>query len=138
MQWWLILTIILASLILLLLIGVPVAFAFFSVFRSISVFSLLPVPLFILMGEIMFLFNIAPKMMDVLDRWIGRIPGRLSLLAVLAGVLFATVSGSSLAGCAMLGSTLRPEMEKRGYARDYALGSIMSSGTLAAMIPPAP
>jgi len=158
MEWWAILTIILASLILLLVIGVPVAFAFLfidlvgayllwgglsgldqlvlSVFRSISVFSLLPVPLFILMGEIMFLFNIAPKMMDVLDRWIGRIPGRLSLLAVLGGVLFATLSGSSLAGCAMLGSTLRPEMEKRGYARDYALGSIMSSGTLAAMIPP--
>lgn len=158
MEWWAVLTIILASLVLLLLIGVPVAFAFLfidlvgayllwggfsglnqlvlSVFRSISIFSLLPVPLFILMGEIMFLFNIAPKMMDVLDQWIGRVPGRLSLLAVLAGVLFATMSGSSLAGCAMLGSTLLPEMEKRGYARDYALGSIMSSGTLAAMIPP--
>jgi len=158
MEWWLVLLIILGSLVTLFLIGVPVAFAFLfinvvgayllwghfvgldqmilSIMRSITVFALLPVPLFILMGEIMFQFELAPKMIDVVDGWLGKIPGRLSLLAVLAGVIFATMSGSSLAGCATLGATLIPEMEKKGYDKNFSLGSIMSSGTLAAMIPP--
>ncbi len=158
MEWWLVLLIILGSLVALFLIGVPVAFAFLfinvvgayllwghvaglnqmilSIMRSITVFALLPVPLFILMGEIMFQFDLAPKMIDVVDAWLGKIPGRLNLLAVLAGVIFATMSGSSLAGCATLGATLIPEMEKKGYDKNFSLGSIMSSGTLAAMIPP--
>ncbi|MBW2022530.1 MAG: TRAP transporter large permease [Deltaproteobacteria bacterium] len=158
MEWWAVLLLIIGSLVFLFLIGVPVAFAFLfinlvgayvlwghtagltqmvlSIMRSVTVFALLPVPLFILMGEIMFTFQIAPKMIDVIDGWIGKVPGRLSLLAVMAGVIFATMSGSSLAGCATLGSTLEPEMEKKGYDRSFSLGSIMSSGTLAAMIPP--
>lgn len=158
MEWWLVLLLILGSLVVLFLIGVPIAFAFLfinvvgayllwghivglnqlilSIMRSVTVFALLPVPLFILMGEIMFNFNVAPKMIDAIDNWLGKIPGRLSLLAVLAGVIFATMSGSSLAGCATLGETLVPEMERKGYDKNFSLGSIMSSGTLAAMIPP--
>jgi tripartite ATP-independent transporter DctM subunit len=64
------------------------------------------------------------------------LPGRLSLLAVIGGVLFATLSGSSMAGCAMLGQTLLPEMERKGYKWQITLGPIMGCGTLAAMIPP--
>ncbi len=157
MDWFLIFIIILSSLIGLFFIGVPVAFAFLfinilfsyifwgevgltqlilSIFRSITSFSLLPVPLFLLMGEIMFLFGIAQNMMEAIEKWIGRIPGRLSLLAVGGGVLFATLSGSAMAGCAMLGQTILPEMEKRGYKYQVTLGPIMGCGTLAAMIPP--
>src|SRR4030043_1263936 len=149
--------IILSSLIFLFFLGVPVAYSFLfvnilfgyifwgeigltqlilSLFRSISSFSLLPVPLFLLMGEVMFLFGSAQNMMETLEKWMGRIPGRLSLLAVVGGVLFATLSGSSMAGCAMLGQTLVPEMEKKGYKYPITLGPIMGCGTLAAMIPP--
>src|SRR4030043_1299441 len=149
--------IILSSLIFLFFLGVPVAYSFLfvnilfgyifwgevgltqlilSIFRSISSFSLLPVPLFLLMGEIMFLFGIAQNMMETLEKWMGRLPGRLSLLAVVGGVIFATLSGSSMAGCAMLGQTLLPEMEKKGYKSQITLGPIMGCGTLAAMIPP--
>lgn len=158
MDWVFFLIVILLSLIVLFFLGVPVAFSFLfvnilfgyifwggevgltqlilSIFRSVASFSLLPVPLFLLMGEIMFLFEIARHMMESLEKWMGGIPGRLSLLAVVGGVLFATLSGSSMAGCAMLGQTLLPEMEKRGYRSPMTLGPIMGCGTLAAMIPP--
>ncbi|NWG03386.1 MAG: TRAP transporter large permease subunit [Syntrophaceae bacterium] len=157
MDWLSLFIIILSSLIFLFFLGVPVAYSFLfiniffaylfwgeigltqlilSIFRSISSFSLLPVPLFLLMGEIMFLFGIAQNMMETLEKWMGRLPGRLSLLAVVGGVLFATLSGSSMAGCAMLGQTLLPEMEKKGYKPQITLGPIMGCGTLAAMIPP--
>jgi len=157
MDWLTLFIIILSSLIGLFFLGVPVAFAFLfinilfaylfwgdvgltqlilSIFRSITSFSLLPVPLFLLMGEVMFLFGIAQNMMETMEKWMGRLPGRLGLLAVGGGVLFATLSGSAMAGCAMLGQTLLPEMEKRGYKYQITLGPIMGCGTLAAMIPP--
>jgi len=88
------------------------------------------------MGEVMFRAKIAPKAIDAVDMWLGRIPGRLSLLAVAGGTLFATLSGASMAGVAMLGTTLMPEMERRGYKREMSLGPILASGTLAVMIPP--
>ncbi len=157
MEWTTLFILILSSLIFLFFLGVPVAFSFLfvnllfgylfwgeagltqlilSLFRSISSFSLLPVPLFLLMGEVMFLFGIAQNMMETLEKWMGRVPGRLSLMAVAGGVLFATLSGSSMAGCAMLSQTLLPEMEKKGYRSQVTLGPIMGCGTLAAMIPP--
>ncbi len=158
MEWVWLFVVILCSLIFLFFLGVPVAFSFLfvnvlfsyifwgadagfsqlilNIFRSIASFSLLPVPLFLLMGEIMFLFGIAQNMMETLEKWMGRVPGRLSLLAVVGGVIFATLSGSSMAGCAMLGQTLLPEMEKKGYKYMITLGPIMGCGTLAAMIPP--
>jgi len=99
-------------------------------------FSLLPVPLFILLGEVIFHSGIASKVLDVADCWMGKIRGRLSLLTVCAGTLFGTLSGSSMASIAMLGSTLVPEMEKRGYQKSMCLGPILGSGGLSVMIPP--
>lgn len=158
MDWWAILSIIFSGLLVLFALGVPVAFAFLfvnviavyilwgggaglsqlvlSIYESVTIFALLPVPLFVLMGEIMFRSGIAPRMMDVLDKWLGRLPGRLSLLAVGGGTLFAALSGSAMAGAAMLGSVLVPEMEKRGYKKPMSLGPILGSGGLAIMIPP--
>lgn len=107
-----------------------------SIFGSISNFTLLPVPLFILMGEVIFLTGIGPNMLNALDKWLGRLPGRLSLLAVGGGVLFSTLTGTSLASVAMLGSVLLPIMEKAGYKKPMTLGPILGSGGLAMMIPP--
>jgi tripartite ATP-independent transporter DctM subunit len=75
-------------------------------------------------------------MISALDKWMGRLQGRLSLLAIIAGTLFANLSGASVASAAMLGSTLAPEMERRGYKKPMVLGPIMAGGGLAAMIPP--
>ncbi len=158
MTWQLVLLIVFGALILLLASGIPVAFAFMainilgallvwggsdpigqfvlSVYSSIAKFALVPVPLFLLMGEVMFHSGVAFKMMAALDRWIGKIPGRLSLLAVAGGTVFATLSGSSMASTAMLGSVLVPEMRNKGYSTSLSVGPILGAGTLAIMIPP--
>jgi TRAP-type C4-dicarboxylate transport system permease large subunit len=107
-----------------------------SIFGSVTSFVLLPLPLSILMGEIMYHGGLAPNMISALDKWMGRLTGRLSILAIMAGTLFANLSGSSLGSAAMLGSTLLPDMVKRGYKKPMILGPIMAGGCLAAMIPP--
>ncbi|MBI5442645.1 MAG: TRAP transporter large permease subunit [Deltaproteobacteria bacterium] len=156
MDWVTASIVIFTALSILFLIGVPVAFSFLfvnmvfayifwgdngfsqlvlSIYRSISLFSLVPVPLFLLMGQIIFLYEISRNMMDTMDKWVGRLPGRLSLMAVAGGVLFATLSGSSMASTAMLGQTLLPEMERKGYKAQMTLGPIMGSGCLAGMMP---
>jgi len=107
-----------------------------SIFASLSTFTLMPVPLFVLMGEVMFLSGLGFSMIDALDKWLGRLPGRLGLLAVAAGALFSTMSGSTIGTTAMLGSVLSPEMERRGYKKPMSIGPIMGSGGLAMIIPP--
>lgn len=158
MEWWLIVLVIIFGLLILFAIGVPVAFSFLfvnmmaayflwggqrgldqlilSIYGSVISFTMLPIPLFVLMGEVMFRSGVAPRMVETLDKWLGRIPGRLSLIAILSGTLFATLSGSSMASTAMLGSVLVPEMKKRGYRKPMTLGPILGSGGLAIMIPP--
>jgi tripartite ATP-independent transporter DctM subunit len=142
----------------LLLIGMPIAIAFtvvnlvgvyvfwggsigisqliLSIDSSVASFVLVPIPMFILMGTVMFHSGVAYRMIDVLDQWLGRIAGRLAVLAVGAGALFATLTGVAMGSVAMLGSTLVPDMERRGYDRTLALGSVLASGSLAILIPP--
>jgi len=158
LEWQWVLLLIFGSLVILMFTGMPVALCFMlinmvgmyvffggaagldqlvtSIYSSLNTFILLPVPLFILMGEVMFRSGIAPVLIETLDKWIGRIPGRLSLLAVAVGTLFSTLTGTSLASVAMLGSSLMPEMEKQGYQKPMSLGPILGSGGLAMMIPP--
>jgi tripartite ATP-independent transporter DctM subunit len=99
-------------------------------------FSLLPVPLFIFMGQVLFQSKIGFYMIDALDKWIGRLPGRLGLLTVASSTLFSTMSGSNMANTAMLGSLLVPEMQKRGYSKSMTIGPVLGSGGLAMLIPP--
>lgn len=107
-----------------------------SMFSSVNSFALLPLPLFILMGELLFYSGIGPVLIDVLDKFMGRLPGRLALLSVAGGVLLSVLTGVSMGSVAMLGNTLLPEMEKKGYKRTLGMGAIMGSGGLAIMIPP--
>ena len=107
-----------------------------SIDSSVSTFVLVPLPMFILMGTVMFHSGVAFRMIDVLDQWLGRIAGRLAVLAIGAGALFATLTGVAMGSVAMLGSTLSPDMERRGYAKSMSLGPILASGSLAIMIPP--
>jgi len=104
--------------------------------ESLTSFSLLPVPLFVLMGEVMFHSQLGFKAIDVMDHWIGKIPGRLALLAILGGATFSTMSGSTLATTAILGSMLVPDMQKRGYHKSMSIGPVMGSGGLSMLIPP--
>lgn len=158
MEWILYLALFFGGLIALLLIGLPVAFAFMlvnlagvwafwggtaglrqlilSIDSSIATFVLVPVPMFVLMGEVIFHSGVALKTIEVLDEWLGRVAGRLALLAIGAGALFATLTGVAMGSVAMLGSTLAPEMQRRGYTKAMSLGPVLASGSLAIMIPP--
>ena len=158
MDWWLALTLMLGVMVILMLSGMPVAVSFLlidilgaviflggtagivqlvlNMMESLTSFSLLPVPLFILMGEVMFHSQLGFKAIDVVDQWIGKIPGRLSLLAILGGSIFSTMSGSTMATTAILGSMLVPDMQKRGYHKTMSIGPVMGSGGLSMLIPP--
>jgi tripartite ATP-independent transporter DctM subunit len=103
---------------------------------SISSFLLVPVPLFILMGEIFFHAGLAVRVFDALDAVFGGIKGRLSYLCVTSGTVFATLTGTSMASAAMMGSMLVPEMNRRGYKSKMSIGPILGSGGLAMIIPP--
>jgi tripartite ATP-independent transporter DctM subunit len=145
-------------LVIFMLSGMPVAFGFITLniiglyfflggsnalsllatssFSSIGQFTLIPIPLFILMGELLMRTGLAGKTVEAVDHWIGRIPGRLSLSAVGGGTLFGALSGASMASVAMLGSTLVPEMSRRGYKPAMSVSSILAGGGLAVLIPP--
>jgi len=158
MEWYVSLSLIMGAFLVLMFLGVPIVFAFFavnivgmhqlmggtagleqmidSVYGSLTVFVLLPITLFILMGEVMFRSGVAGNMIDTMDKWMGNIPGRLALLSVASGTLLASLSGASIGTTAMLGSTLTPDMERRGYKTPMSIGPLLGSGGLAIMIPP--
>lgn len=157
MEWYLVLFLYLACLIIVMFTGLPVAFSFFVVSgvaifgmlgeggllqwilgmqSQISNFNFTPIPFFVIMGEVFFRSGIITRTMDALTILVRRVPGRLSVITLLGGGIFAALSGSSLANTAMFGSLMMPEMERRGYSRELTTGSIMASGALAMIIPP--
>lgn len=158
MEWWSTLILLIGGTVLLMFVGLPVGISFLftnligamvfmggvpglkllilNLEESLTSFTLLTLPTFILMGEVMFHSKIALHAIDTLDYWIGRVPGRLGLLAVGSGTIFAATSGSTVANTSMLGALLIPEMERRGYKKAMSIGPIMGSGALAMLIPP--
>ena len=158
MEWWVILLFLIGGLIFFLALGLPIAFAFLlinfigayffmggldglslsvqQIFTSLVSFSLAPIPLFVFMGELMLHSGMARRTLDVFDKLIGRLPGRLSLIVITGGALFSTLSGSTIANTAMLGEIMVPEMRDRGYKNPMILGPIVGVGGLAMLIPP--
>ena len=102
----------------------------------ITTFTLSPIPMFILMGSLFFHTGLAIRVFDALDKLLGKIPGRLCYLTVIGGSLFSTLTGSTMANTAMLGSLLVPEMTRRGYSKKMSMGPILGTGGLAMIIPP--
>lgn len=105
-------------------------------FQSLDSFSLMAVPFFILAGHLMQSGGVARRLVQLANAVVGWIRGGLGAVAVLTSLLFATVSGSSSATTAAIGSVLIPEMEKKGYPRAFAASIAASSGELGAIIPP--
>ena len=142
----------------LLFIGMPVALTFIAVnilgawlymggepglvqlvrssVSSVMAFSLTPIPLFVLMGEILFHTGLAFKVIEGVERLIMRVPGRLAVVAVVAGTVFSAISGSTIATTAMLGALMLPVMLARGYHPTIATGPIMAIGAVDMLIPP--
>src|SRR6187431_3805991 len=143
---------------LLLFLGLPVAFSFLAInllgavlflggeagltqmvrnaVSSVTSFSLTPIPLFVLMGEVLFHTGLAVKVIDGIERLIAQVPGRLAVVAVVAGTVFSAISGSTIATTAMLGSLMVPVMLSRGYHPTLATGPVMAIGAVDMLIPP--
>jgi tripartite ATP-independent transporter DctM subunit len=103
---------------------------------SVTSFSLTPIPFFVLMGEVLFHSGVALKAIDAFALLIQRVPGRLAVIAIVAGTVFSAISGSTIATTALLGSLLLPTMLERGYDKRLAMGPIIGIGGVDMLIPP--
>ena len=156
--WYLAFALMLGLTILLIALGLPVAFAFLTAdvvgvilfmggdaglaqlvrtaANALTKFALVPVPLFLIMGELFFHSGLGFRAFNALDKLFGRLPGRLSFVTLGGGTMFAALSGSSMASTALLGTLMVPEMSKRGYKNRLSIGPILGVGGLAILIPP--
>ncbi len=109
----------------------------FSAFwETTASWELAALPLFLWMGEILFRTRLSEQMFDGLAPWLSRVPGRLMHTTVLGCGIFGSVSGSSAATCATIAKVALPQLHKRGYDRNLALGSLAAAGGLGILIPP--
>ena len=106
------------------------------IYDRLAVFPLVAVPLFILMGEIIFHSGIGSSIFTATNRWLNKLPGSMGMASVAACAIFSALCGVSVAGAATIGSFAIPEMLKRGYNKNIAIGSIVGPGTLGILIPP--
>jgi len=142
----------------LMMLGVPVAIGFFVTnvlaaaafmgggpgvaqvinngFGSMTNFALVPIPMFLLMGELFYHTGLAGRCFNAADKLLGNIPGRLAYVTLIGGTAYAGPAGSSMGACALLGRLMAPEMIRRGYSKYLSLGPIMGVGGLAVIIPP--
>lgn len=148
--------VLLFSLFAFLAIGVPIAFSlglsttlYFIIFNKdllqvvpqmlfagMDSYTLIALPLFILMGQLMNESKITSRLIDYCLIFIGNIRGGLGIVNVISSMLFGGISGSSVSDTASIGSILIPEMKKRGYPEDYAAGLTVASSTMGMIIPP--
>ena len=148
--------VLLFSLFAFLTIGVPIAFSlglsttlYFIIFNKdllqvvpqmlfagMDSYTLIALPLFILMGQLMNESKITSRLIDYCLIFIGNIRGGLGIVNVISSMLFGGISGSSVSDTASIGSILIPEMKKRGYPEEYAAGLTVASSTMGMIIPP--
>jgi len=148
--------ILILSLTFFLMIGIPIAFSlglstavyflFFNIellqvipqilFAGMDSYTLIALPLFILMGQLMNESNITSRLIDYCLIFVGKVRGGLGLVNVTSSMLFGGISGSSVSDTASIGSILIPEMKKRGYPEEFAAGLTVASSTMGMIIPP--
>ncbi|MBN8988855.1 MAG: TRAP transporter large permease [Rhizobiales bacterium] len=116
--------------------GLPMVAATQAAFESLDSFSLMAVPFFILAGNIMQAGGISQRLVGLANAIVGWLRGGLGAAAVLTSMLFATISGSSSATTAAIGSTTIPAMVKKGYPLPFATAIVAASGELGVIIPP--
>ena len=104
--------------------------------RGISSYSLISIPLFILMGEVIARTSIGGKLFTMFLMWMHRLPGSLAVASVGSSAVFGAMSGVSVAGAATIGRFAIPEMLQRGYNPRLATGTVAAAGALALLIPP--
>lgn len=149
------LAILMVTLLVLLVIGVPVAFALMAssiacfialdiplvvVFQrmaaGVSTFSLMAIPFFVFAGDLMYRAGIADRLVQIAEAAFGRSRGGLGIVTVGASTLFGAVSGSAIASASAIGSTVMPSMKARGYGDDYAVNVTATAAIVGLLIPP--
>jgi tripartite ATP-independent transporter DctM subunit len=158
MEWHSAIALLFGLIVGLMLLGMPIAMAFLASniiaamlfmggtkgiaqvlnngFGAMTSFALVPIPMFLLMGELFYYTGLAARMFNAIDKLLGNVRGRLAYVTVIGGTGFAALSGSSMGSTALLGSLMVPEMMKRGYSKYLSMGPIMGTGGLAVIIPP--
>lgn len=149
------LAILMVTLLVLLVIGVPVAFALMAssiacfialdiplvvVFQrmaaGVSTFSLMAIPFFVFAGDLMYRAGIADRLVQIAEAAFGRSRGGLGIVTVGASTLFGAVSGSAIASASAIGSSVMPSMKARGYGDDYAVNVTATAAIVGLLIPP--
>ncbi len=115
---------------------IPLSIVSQKLVNSNDSFPLMAIPLFILAGSIMSNGGVSKRLIDFADSCVGWIAGGLGVVANLAGIFFSAISGSSAATSAAVGTIMLPEMEKRGYDKDFSTAIIAASGQTGIIIPP--
>ena len=157
MSWWIALSGGMTILLALLLMGVPVFVAFLvlnvvgiltlfgpagfglfinSIYSTATLSALAAVPLFIVMGEILFRSGAMEVLFNSLDRLVGKIRGRQYVLCILLSAIVGALSGAAMAVAGLLGRSLYPAMVARGYDRKLSAGTILGGASLDPIIPP--
>jgi tripartite ATP-independent transporter DctM subunit len=158
MAWYWVALLLFGSALGLMMLGIPVAIGFFVTniiaavlfmgggpgiqqvinngFGAMTNFALVPIPMFLLMGELFYHTGLATRCFNAADKLLGNIRGRLAYVTLIGGTAYAGPAGSSMGACALLGRLMVPEMMKRGYSKYLSLGPIMGVGGLAVIIPP--
>ena len=158
MAWYWAAVLLFGSALGLMMLGIPVAIGFFITnviaavvfmgggpgimqvinngFGAMTNFALVPIPMFLLMGELFYHTGLATRCFNAADKLLGNIRGRLAYVTLIGGTAYAGPAGSSMGACALLGRLMVPEMMKLGYSKYLSLGPIMGVGGLAVIIPP--
>src|SRR2546423_4220219 len=158
MAWYWVALLLFGSALGLMMLGIPVAIGFFITnviaailfmgggpgiaqiinngFGAMTNFALVPIPMFLLMGELFYHTGLATKCFNAADKLLGNVRGRLAYVTLIGGTAFAGPAGSSMGSCALLGSLMVPEMARRGYSKYLSIGPIMGIGGLAGVLPP--
>ncbi|MBU8877792.1 TRAP transporter large permease subunit [Bacillus sp. FJAT-29790] len=106
------------------------------VFTALDSFPMMAIPGFVLAGVLLARGGISKYLIQALRAWVGHLPGGLSVVTILACMIFAAISGSSPATAAAIGSIMIPAMVNAGYDKKYSMGLVAAAGTLGILIPP--
>jgi len=157
MEWWVTLSAGIALLLVIFMTGAPIFLAFLiiivsgvlvtlgdaafgmianSIYETSTTAALGTVPLFILLGEILFRSGCMEVLLDSIDKLVGRVRGRQYVLSISLSTVLGALSGSGIAVGAMLGRSLLPIMRNRGYDTKLSIGTILAGACLAPIIPP--
>src|ERR1044071_7137023 len=158
MSWYISAALLFGTALGLMMFGVPVALGFLATnllaamifmgggvgiqqvinngFGALTSFPLVPIPMFLLMGELFYHTGLAGRCFNAADKLLGNIRGRLAYVTLIGGTAYAGPAGSSMGACALLGRLMAPEMIRRGYSKYLSIGPIMGVGGLAVIIPP--